>query len=396
MKRLLGVPDLNPPTTSEGVELNIPKYNQFPAIYGVYLQVQGVVGHPVLTIGPLTRSSRVDTSTKRHDAPGYEQYSWRDRKSNHANAWFDLIELAKSTTANPKYHGPRTNFSQLTNFGIFGRKSHMRWRNSHNPYHPDVALFLVAIPFISAFNYYLTYSNIRLSWFLLMTFAIDTAQGYAAWLAVRSIILYLDKKWPYGDKPYYRIVFQLIITTIAGLAIISALTELVSFIAKGKSAPLSFYTFDLFIISIWFFVINGIYVGLYYYNTWRNWRAAQENENRKRSEGLIVRHGNQDLKISFDELAGFYVDGEYVVASHLKGRKYYLDQSLDKTEKNLPFDIFFRVNRQYILNRQMISGFRRMENGKLQVMLHPREGFPQEIPVSRIKAVAFKSWFQSH
>jgi hypothetical protein len=44
----------------------------------------------------------------------------------------------------------------------------------------------------------------------------------------------------------------------------------------------------------------------------------------------------------------------------------------------------------------MISGFRRMENGKLQVMLHPREGFPQEIPVSRIKAVAFKSWFQSH
>ncbi len=28
-----------------------------------------------------------------------------------------------------------------------------------NPYHPDVALFLVLIPFISAFDYYLTYSN---------------------------------------------------------------------------------------------------------------------------------------------------------------------------------------------------------------------------------------------
>ncbi|NUQ23863.1 MAG: hypothetical protein HUU34_07910 [Saprospiraceae bacterium] len=32
----------------------------------------------------------------------------------------------------------------------------------------DVPLFLILIPFISAFNYYLTYSNIRLNGFLLL------------------------------------------------------------------------------------------------------------------------------------------------------------------------------------------------------------------------------------
>ncbi|MGC4034344.1 MAG: hypothetical protein QM764_00185 [Chitinophagaceae bacterium] len=31
---------------------------------------------------------------------------------------------------------------------------------------------------------------------------------------------------------------------------------------KGKTAPLSFYLFDVFIFIIWFLVINGIYIGL--------------------------------------------------------------------------------------------------------------------------------------
>ena len=34
-----------------------------------------------------------------------------------------------------------------------------------NPYHPDFVLFLILIPFVSAFNYYLTYTHIKFNWF---------------------------------------------------------------------------------------------------------------------------------------------------------------------------------------------------------------------------------------
>ena len=34
----------------------------------------------------------------------------------------------------------------------------------------DKTFFLIAIPFISAFNYYPTYSNINLNWFLALTY----------------------------------------------------------------------------------------------------------------------------------------------------------------------------------------------------------------------------------
>ena len=267
-------------------------------------------------------------------------------------------------------------------------------RHHRNPYYPDVALFLLFIPFISAFNYYLTYSNIRLNSFLLLTFTIDTVQGYLAWWAVRSIIIYLDKRWQYEKGGYLRIVLQLIITTFVGLFIISILTELVSWIAKGKPAPLTFYTIDLFIISIWFFVINGIYVGLHYFNLWQKSEERRKEEARLKSDGFVARQGKQEIRLAFEEIAGFYVDSEYSVVCLNSGKKYYLDKSLDKVENDLPAGIFFRLNRQFMLHRQMISGFRRVENGKIIALTNNKENFPPEIPVSRTKAPSFKTWFR--
>lgn len=262
------------------------------------------------------------------------------------------------------------------------------------PYHPDVVLFLVLIPFISAFNYYLTYSNIRFNWFLLLTFSIDTVQGYSAWWAVRKLILLFDSKMPYEEQPIRRIVFQLFTTTLTGLLIISLSTEAVSWIAKGKPAHESFYALDLFIISIWFFVINGIYIGLHYYNLWKRAEEKFLLNNRIKTEGLMVRVGKQEVKLNFESILGFYVDGEYVVACDLSGKKYYLDQSLDKLEDGLPSDFFFRLNRQFIVHRQQITGFKRADYGKLIVQLKSSEYFPSEITVSRIKAAAFKDWFR--
>lgn len=263
------------------------------------------------------------------------------------------------------------------------------------PYYPDIIIFLVFIPFISAFNYYLTYSNIKLNGFLALTFTIDTAQGYLAWWAVRAFIIYLDKKWPYEKGGAKRILFQLITTSFIGLIIISALTELVSLIAKGKPAPLAFYTIDLFIISIWFFVINGIYIGLYYFNLWRQSEAKLREETRVKSGGLLIKLGKQEILLPFQEIAGFYVENEYPMACLVSGKKYYLDKSLDKVQDDLPQEMFFRLNRQFMLHRQLVTGFRRLENGKIMVMTTTKENFPSEIPVSRTKAAAFKAWFRA-
>jgi hypothetical protein len=259
-------------------------------------------------------------------------------------------------------------------------------------YHPDLWVFLIAIPFISAFNYYLTYSNIQLNSFLLLRFTIDTLQGYVAWLLVRWIIFYLDQKIPYRLHFLRRIIIQLLSTTLVGLVFLALSTELLSILIKGETAPLHFYTKDLVIISIWFFVINGFYIGIFFFRQWES-AEAEKQSLKPETEGFPVRTGNQMILVKFSDIALFLVQEDYVQLISFGGKNYLLDLSLDKIEQKLsPLD-FFRVNRQFIVSRQIVTGFKRLENGKLLVQVKFDIKSPQELTVSRTKAAAFKGWF---
>jgi DNA-binding LytR/AlgR family response regulator len=178
------------------------------------------------------------------------------------------------------------------------------------------------------------------------------------------------------------------------LVIIGGTTELLSFLVKGEQAPLSFYTFDLFIICIWFFVINGIYVGLHYYREYTSVAETRQEQARLKAGGVRVRLGKQELLLSYEEIQGMFVDGDYVAVIDSGGKRHFLDLSLDKLEEALPSSWFFRLNRQYIVHRQLVTGFERAENGKIQVMLSPGSYFPPHVTVSRTKAPSFKEWFR--
>jgi len=258
----------------------------------------------------------------------------------------------------------------------------------------DIKFFLIAIVFINAFNYYLTYNNIRFNWFFILTFIVDTVQGWLGWWAMRSIIIYLDKKLPYGNKPLKRIGIQLLLTIPAGLLVISLLTELVSWIVRGRSVPLSFYLFDVFIISVWLLVINGIYIGMHYYSEWRQSEMQRQEEKKVRAGGYTVKHGKENRLITFNDILGFYAEEGYIVLLTWDNKKYFPDKSMDKIEEALPEELFFRLNRQYIVHRKALSGFKRTGDGKIEVQVNLVENFPKAIQVSRTRAVSFKNWFQ--
>lgn len=265
----------------------------------------------------------------------------------------------------------------------------------------DIKLFLILIPLINLINYYLTYTNITLSWHTVIAFCIDTLEGFAAWLIVRYIIFYLDKKMPFEQSPVKRILLQIIATLGAGLAIIIILTELVNKIATNKPVPWEFYTTDIFIIAIWFFVVNGIYMGVYLYAEWQQSKSTKKHEEKIMNErrklllnGFMVKTGKTELLVAYEDIAGFFTEGEYVICNTLSEKKYLLDHSIDKIEKELPSILFFRLNRQYLVHRQMVTGFQRVENGKLNVLIKSSKNISSPISVSRTKAPAFKTWFQ--
>lgn len=272
----------------------------------------------------------------------------------------------------------------------------------------DVRLFLWLIPVINVINYYLTYTPKPFSWRTVITYSIDTAQGYIAWLLIRAVILYLDKKLPYQPHFLRRLIIQIILSIIACLAPIILLTELINWLATDKPVPSSFYRIDIFIFMIWVLVIDAIYIGIYFYRQWQQaekekqqhlqllqeqTRLRQE-ESRIRQTGFAVKLGKKDINLPFEDIHAIYVEGDYTITFDKEGKKYFLDTSLDKLEKTIPAEWFFRINRQYILHRQCIAGFERIENGKLNVLLKPIDTLPSAIVISRLRASAFKEWFQ--
>lgn len=272
----------------------------------------------------------------------------------------------------------------------------------------DVRLFFWLIPLINLINYYLTYTSKPFTWRTVATYSIDTAMGYIAWLLIRAVILYLDKKLPYQPQFAKRLLVQLILTIVACLTPIILLTELVNWLAKDTPVPSSFYRTDIFIFVIWVFVINGIYIGIYFYRQWQlaekgkqqnllllqEQKKMRQEENRIQQEGFSVKLGKKDMNLAFDAIRAIYVDGDYTVTCDMDGKKYFMEHSLDKLEKTVPSKWFFRINRQYILHRQSIAGFERIENGKLNVLVKPADTLPSLIVISRLRAPAFKEWFQ--
>ena len=137
----------------------------------------------------------------------------------------------------------------------------MSIRIKSRPYHfNDVKLFLILIPVIAAINYHLTYNNIHLNGFLVFSFLVDTQQGYVGWLCMRAFILYLDRVYPYERNTSNRIILQTISATIIGDVVIIIQTMIMNYLFTNHSIPVSFFSVDMVIISIWFLVLNGFQI----------------------------------------------------------------------------------------------------------------------------------------
>jgi len=262
------------------------------------------------------------------------------------------------------------------------------------PYTSEIKLFVILIPLINVFNYYLTYNNISFSWRTLMTFSIDTVLGYLAWASVHFIILYLDQKLPFTENVLKRLIVQVVATLLTGMFIIISLTVIIHYASKDGPIPVSFFTYDSLIISVWFLVMNGIYIAMHFYREWRISENNRVEENKIKTGGINVKSGKQELLLSYGEIAGFAVDNDYITCFTMSNKKFLLDQSMDKLEQLLPTSSFFRLNRQTLLHRQVIAGFEKAENGKLNILLKSISAISSPTNVSRTRASSFKAWFQ--
>lgn len=110
---------------------------------------------------------------------------------------------------------------------------------------------------------------------------------------------------------------------------------------------------------------------------------------KKYKERFLTLHRNTLVPVTQQEIAFFHKE-ELIYLHTLSNEKLISDhQTMDEIESLLNPELFFRVNRQYIIHIQSIGRIKTTHKG-LTVQLKPP--FNTEIDISREKAVAFKNW----
>lgn len=110
-------------------------------------------------------------------------------------------------------------------------------------------------------------------------------------------------------------------------------------------------------------------------------------------EHFLCNHRNAWVPVKTEEMAFFMYDTLIYVCTKTN-EKYNMDfESLDEVEEMLNPDVFFRVNRQFIVNRNAVQRVWGIENSKMMVKLkEPNQNI--EIDLSRHKAPVFKKWLE--
>jgi DNA-binding LytR/AlgR family response regulator len=112
------------------------------------------------------------------------------------------------------------------------------------------------------------------------------------------------------------------------------------------------------------------------------------NHKKKR---LMVKKGMENISLRMEDIVIFYTENKIVYVIDRCGKKFLADKNLGELEEMLDENIFFRANRQYIININFIKGFKSYEKVKLQVDLTIPD-INHCIIVSQETAPLFREW----
>jgi DNA-binding LytR/AlgR family response regulator len=115
--------------------------------------------------------------------------------------------------------------------------------------------------------------------------------------------------------------------------------------------------------------------------------STAQNGYRKR---FLISRRESFFKLDTKDIACFIFDARITYAVTFDNQRYIINHSMDKLESELDPEVFFRANRQTIINMEAIDKFESYFNGQLAIKL--KNNIEDKILVSRIKATQFKEW----
>ncbi|MBS1781034.1 MAG: LytTR family transcriptional regulator [Bacteroidetes bacterium] len=219
---------------------------------------------------------------------------------------------------------------------------------------------------------------------------------------VNFITVKLDKKHDWMRQPLLRAGLQLTLALLLP-AVLAFLLASVYFWTFGYNIFKTLYLkYDFPVIVLLLVLLNAYYLSFYFYKRSRiaektlSHPVAAKDENSPgetaAKEIFLVQRGAQTLPLSVFSIAYFYREGDYNFLKAFDGESYLVAQTLDEIEQQLDSRVFFRANRQVIVQRKACTRYSNLEYGKLELFAQP--SFKHPVIISQRRSKQFREWIQ--
>ena len=110
-------------------------------------------------------------------------------------------------------------------------------------------------------------------------------------------------------------------------------------------------------------------------------------------KSFLVHYRNKLIPLNTIDIQWLYSENETVHAAITTGANYIIEGTLEKLQQQLDPSIFFRANRQFIVNRSAIQEVDFYFNGRLLLKVQPVA--KENILISKARVPEFKEWMNS-
>ncbi|NML56833.1 response regulator transcription factor [Chryseobacterium sp. RJ-7-14] len=114
------------------------------------------------------------------------------------------------------------------------------------------------------------------------------------------------------------------------------------------------------------------------------------NTAKKYKQSFLIHYRGRLIPVEAAKINWFRTANEMVYAHVTNGMQYIVEFTLEQLENDLDPALFFRANRQFIINKNAVDAVEYFFNGRLLVKIHPLP--PEQVVVSKAKAMHFRKW----
>lgn len=107
---------------------------------------------------------------------------------------------------------------------------------------------------------------------------------------------------------------------------------------------------------------------------------------------IKAKAGSQNRFFELSQIAYFLVKNQITYLYTVSGEKFITDLTLLQLEKQLKDHDFFRANRQLLIARKAVEGYRSAEGKKIELSLSVAEDSTSTYYISRLGAPSFRKW----